>query len=977
MVGRSAKFSSADAANGSARRLNSIEAVSLVRGALFSAGPIFPPIEPPVRRSEQADHVDRAESFPFAWRHAEPARAVAPKTGAVFQTSLGPLPDDDDALRCRTIALVRAQGVDAVARQLDEIEKSFDEMVRLAQGTPAAAQIKDQRETFARIARTMRAELSALRASRDAFLPAFRREAIATAKDVIAASRSKVAGAISKYGIDRRDAPIAPERAWSRPKTVTVQDNEATRSLRAAAAEISAAQQKVALLSSGATVDARTLGQKQAELELAERDLAALISRHGRAHPVLLDALRSADPAAKLADFAAGGDRLARALESYGQEALDAADRLEERLERDPDAVWQLVPVVEATKIKLGIEPGALGDCFADQAVRDVRRDRDLQRFGISVIAFTLGIAAALPSGGASIAAWSLAASIADGFLLHDTLENNALHDDARSLDPALSDHTPSRAWTWIEIAGTTVGFAGTICAFAKTPFARLLAREDEIGGVARKISLDLGRKRAAKLLEEVGPERFLQLGRDVPGEALVELLRAHSPATVCFALKELSVFEARALLARFDEPTLAAVRDGMSARALLRAGFDLGADVVAALAPVLRGEGLLRLHAAAGTSLRGKTIHVIEGRIQIGDGFALSPRVFLDLAADVSRSARIEAFAARLPGDVARKISAADLDLDALEQLEKIVELRVAGDHQAANRLLEQCDALSELAAEASKSLRKVQPKKVARQPVRTIPPEAEPIVAHYGDAAAKAFSSKAISAELKASLQGSLAKVADSGRFDQEGVCRVLRQIAGAKNDAQALEYIAQLEHGLRVVAEGRLHAEGQIFFEARHGTHELAPGKRFDFGPQPRGDAIVEDADLLYLGADEKVHVDEVKNTAHALVDKISVKTKGPDGTKTTTFDRKYLRKMESWAAQDPENRVVSIVIHTEKKWTEIARRDVHQLRLIDLLEKHRIPLEISGQQLSLNEWQEISLRLESAAYALRFDQAIGGN
>jgi hypothetical protein len=85
------------------------------------------------------------------------------------------------------------------------------------------------------------------------------------------------------------------------------------------------------------------------------------------------------------------------------------------------------------------------------------------------------------------------------------------------------------------------------------------------------------------------------------------------------------------------------------------------------------------------------------------------------------------------------------------------------------------------------------------------------------------------------------------------------------------------------------------------------------------------------VLYLGADGKIHLDEVKNTAGALRDKVA--------------DSDQFKRLLEWRAADPQNRSVNFTVESENKWTELLAPNNGQGAVLQQLEaqnKPHIPL-----------------------------------
>ena len=106
-------------------------------------------------------------------------------------------------------------------------------------------------------------------------------------------------------------------------------------------------------------------------------------------------------------------------------------------------------------------------------------------------------------------------------------------------------------------------------------------------------------------------------------------------------------------------------------------------------------------------------------------------------------------------------------------------------------------------------------------------------------------------------------------------------------------------------------------------------------------------VNQVDLLYLGTDGKLHMDEVKHTAKALRDKL-------DETP------RQLENLGRWRAKDPGNRVVRVAIDTDERWTELFPTGA-----MKTMSKAGVPLDIAGRSWSPAKMDEIWAATEAKA------------
>lgn len=133
----------------------------------------------------------------------------------------------------------------------------------------------------------------------------------------------------------------------------------------------------------------------------------------------------------------------------------------------------------------------------------------------------------------------------------------------------------------------------------------------------------------------------------------------------------------------------------------------------------------------------------------------------------------------------------------------------------------------------------------------------------------------------------------VADRGQLD--GLGGVLGALGNARGDHDMHNALAELRAAMRTLDAGAQEPGGQVHIGV---TADRAAALGFDILP-------VSEADLLYRGADGRVHLDEVKGTATALRNK----------SESAQLDR-----LRAWATAAP-GRVAEVRIDTDQAWTQI--------------------------------------------------------
>ncbi|MCK6552360.1 hypothetical protein L6R52_41405, partial [Myxococcota bacterium] len=347
--------------------------------------------------------------------------------------------------------------------------------------------------------------------------------------------------------------------------------------------------------------------------------------------------------------------------------------------------------------------------------------------------------------------------------------------------------------------------------------------------------------------------------------------------------------------------------------------------------------------------------VDVVAGALRI-DGVAVRGEELVALAKrDPARAAAIVDVMKRVAAQGGRD-ALEGLTIDQLEKVADVFHARVAADFEAAMpaaRALKQDvashKALDRAIASAAKEER-------AARGLDAKPKQAAYVFDRGAalDAVAKRTD---LTPEVIADLRESLTKIEDSGRFDRAGVDAVLRAIRDA-DDRGVAEYLAELKHGLHVLEQGRVADGTLVHFAVKNGAGVKLAGHRYVFdGTNGAGRVLISDADVLYLGKDGKVHVDEVKHTAKALREKL-------EGSSN------YARDLAEWATSSAEPRAVSIAIAQERGWTELlAARKGSTESVLTTLWKSGAPVSVSGRQLDLEASAEAAVSLLARVDARR--------
>lgn len=435
-----------------------------------------------------------------------PLEARLSRATPIHVVGLGDLPADTAGLQTRLLRLVRAQGVGEVTRLLAEARGTAHTLSKtlLRNGRSDA-----HPSEIVRRVEVMEALLPAVRAERDAVQVNLQPHVLTEAHAILDASEARVAVLTRQYfdsaGFDRESALSSLRQ-------------DAQTLLRARDAALSAE------------------GPAQAE---ARATYAAIHRQVSARHPLLssfdlgtpeVDRLQDLASAFEPDEYEATPRRPDVPLRAMLEGMRSSIHEMRAELDADPTVVWRLPGVVDATLIRHGVPAHGMVTAHAHDVIRDQAKGDATYRTFVSIVAMGLGVAAALPSGGASLTVASAAATVVDGYQLYLSVEDHLLFRAASgtALDRrnALSDQVPSATQLSFEVLATATGGAGTLAAIRESAFTRLLAERGPAGDMARGLEQRLGGARAATFVDAVGPEQADLLFRDLEPETWAALAR-------------------------------------------------------------------------------------------------------------------------------------------------------------------------------------------------------------------------------------------------------------------------------------------------------------------------------------------------------------------------------------------------------------------------------------------------------------------
>ena len=321
---------------------------------------------------------------------------------------------------------------------------------------------------------------------------------------------------------------------------------------------------------------------------------------------------------------------------------------------------------------------------------------------------------------------------------------------------------------------------------------------------------------------------------------------------------------------------------------------------------------------------------------------------------ADPKRLAAIVDVARRLESIPGAQQALAKMSPEDIEQVGDIIDAQVIRDHERSANLIRELitrgrdhEALNRVTRRAVKEIRDAgdgsaitaeRTAKPQRPPPKPIASNA-PLTDRYGPAFAKVMARTDIPEGLRREIEVVLGKIAESGRFDDQNVRQIVKALAAADR-AGVGAHLAELEHGVWVVEQGRVQDGTRAFFGVKSGaTVELAPGRAIELDGSHKGRTLIAEADVLYLGRDGKLNIDEVKDTVAALRDKMATAPK-------------YIDDRQEWVDASPSDRAFSFIIDKEERWTDLFYDPQAGSRLaIKHLAESGLPLTIAGEEVDV--------------------------
>jgi Domain of unknown function (DUF4157) len=184
-------------------------------------------------------------------------------------------------------------------------------------------------------------------------------------------------------------------------------------------------------------------------------------------------------------------------------------------LDRNELNIWKLESIVGGTKDGLGVQPGSMKDRIVNDKVAHEESQETITKIAIGVIALALGLIAAIPTGGSSLAA-AVAVTAAVGSaglsatLAYSDLKEYALKSAVSGTDfdkaQAISQDDPSMFWLAVSLVGVGLDLGAALSAFkALGPAARAARQAKRLSALAKAggSEAETAEKALKQLIEE------------------------------------------------------------------------------------------------------------------------------------------------------------------------------------------------------------------------------------------------------------------------------------------------------------------------------------------------------------------------------------------------------------------------------------------------------------------------------------------
>lgn len=203
---------------------------------------------------------------------------------------------------------------------------------------------------------------------------------------------------------------------------------------------------------------------------------------------------------------------------------------------------------------------------------------------------------------------------------------------------------------------------------------------------------------------------------------------------------------------------------------------------------------------------------------------------------------------------------------------------------------------------------------------------------------------------------VRTNLASAITFAKISTEALQRFISQLKSATSLDEFDQILAELCHTNQLVHSGVVANNSPIITSAKLGRQYNLSLTLTQIDPVP-------EADALYLGTDGLIHLDEVKNTAQALRQKLN---RHPE----------QLQRMLQWRAKAPDKREIRMIITTEAGWTQVFAARRGEKAILKSLINEGVPLTIGRYKLSVPKMADLWNATETKVYQM-FEQGTWSN
>ena len=348
----------------------------------------------------------------------------------------------------------------------------------------------------------LRTQMTELESKTEKMLTEFERTGLNVVSEMLNKSEEILQGESEKYGIKQLDPSQVSDSGLERAHMheqggtgrYTVEDNEKTRGMAEAAAQLAPkrkeldeliAQQQALVeelpvyVGHGKTItDQKKYDELGAQIKEKEIVYKALREKLEADYPILATYAGEKGGAAQLEMVARGPGVAGEMMASVILEKLKNIERVREGVANDEIKIWKLPTIMNGTKAQLGYAVGTLGHKLVDERAESITTTETLINLATAAISIALGLVAALPTAGASLGVLAAAGGATavglgiSGYQAFEALREYQLAQAMSGSDAdkakAISQEDPSLFWLALDIIGVIVDLHGAMQVFKK-----------------------------------------------------------------------------------------------------------------------------------------------------------------------------------------------------------------------------------------------------------------------------------------------------------------------------------------------------------------------------------------------------------------------------------------------------------------------------------------------------------------------------